>query len=423
MDQATNYLSLLEGAFSPALCRGWVEQLESRGPQETARAYPAEYRNNDRLVFDDPHLAQVWTATLSPHLPTRLHHEGRVWTLEGINTRFRACRYRDGQAFARHRDGPWLGPDGSRSLLTAMLYLSPPDCYTGGETVFFDGSSSPESRPWFRPSCGSLLLFSHQAWHEGRPVTAGTKWVLRTDILYRPPATGAAREDRGYLWDLVEHAGALAIAGRDGRILRGREVYEGPGGSLLSLASHQGRLYAGDRQGRLHMWSRPGAPQASWPAHHGAVLRLRTSPEGLWSAGADGQVRLWGAGGLLRGLPGEGWQYDLLPGPGEPRRLQPGERALALAQGALAVGRLDGVVEWKGRSWSAHQGPVLSLAPSPDGLLSSGEDGRVLLLDDAGPRELHRHRDFATRVLYRTGAAWSVGYDGRLLRTPLPQRC
>lgn len=88
----------------------------------------------------------------------------------------------------------------------------------------------------------------------------------------------------------------------------------------------------------------------------------------------------------------------------------------------MAVGRLDGVVEWKGRSWSAHQGPVLSLASCPDGLLSSGEDGRVLLLDDRGPRELHRHQDVATRVLHWKGAAWSVGYDGRLLRTALPQR-
>lgn len=422
MDESTNFLRLLDTPFSSEDCHAWVEQLQSRGPHATAGAYPSEYRNNDRLVLDDPGLAEVWRAALVSHLPARLIHEGQVWTLEGINPRFRACRYQDGQAFARHRDGPWRRADGARSLLTAMLYLSPPESYAGGETAFFDGPASPAPRQCFRPPRGSLLLFSHQAWHEGRPVTWGTKWVLRTDILYRPPATGAAREDRGYLWDLVEHDGALAIAGRDGRILRGGEVYQGPGGSLLCLASHQGRLYAGDRQGCLHAWSQPGPPQASWRAHPGAVLRLRTSPEGLWSAGADGHLRLWGPAGRLRELRGEGWQYDLLPGPAGPRRLRPGERALALAHGVMAVGRLDGVVEWKGKTWSAHQGPVLSLASCPDGLLSSGEDGRVLLLDDRGPRELHRHHDVATRVLHWEGAAWSVGYDGRLLRTALPQR-
>lgn len=34
------------------------------------------------------------------------------------------------------------------------------------------------------PRAGSALLFIHDTWHEGAAVTAGTKYVLRSDVLY-----------------------------------------------------------------------------------------------------------------------------------------------------------------------------------------------------------------------------------------------
>jgi hypothetical protein len=36
-----------------------------------------------------------------------------------------------------------------------------------------------------KPKPGMTLVFQHELWHEGAPVTRGRKYVLRTDVLYR----------------------------------------------------------------------------------------------------------------------------------------------------------------------------------------------------------------------------------------------
>ncbi|MCW7540824.1 hypothetical protein OOT46_23675 [Aquabacterium sp. A7-Y] len=34
------------------------------------------------------------------------------------------------------------------------------------------------------PRAGSASLFVHETWHEGRSLQSGTKYVLRSDVLY-----------------------------------------------------------------------------------------------------------------------------------------------------------------------------------------------------------------------------------------------
>jgi len=46
----------------------------------------------------------------------------------------------------------------------------------GGETKFGDLS--------IRPKTGTLLIFTHDLYHEGAEVTAGVKNVLRSDVMY-----------------------------------------------------------------------------------------------------------------------------------------------------------------------------------------------------------------------------------------------
>ncbi len=60
---------------------------------------------------------------------------------------------------------------------------------TGGETVFYRGrygAVKGVACEW-APAAGSALVHRHGAaclLHEGRAVTAGAKYVLRTDIVY-----------------------------------------------------------------------------------------------------------------------------------------------------------------------------------------------------------------------------------------------
>jgi hypothetical protein len=56
-----------------------------------------------------------------------------------------------------------------------MIYLN--DDFEGGETTF------PEFL--IRPEQGMALIFNHDVYHSGREVTRGTKYVLRTDVMYR----------------------------------------------------------------------------------------------------------------------------------------------------------------------------------------------------------------------------------------------
>ena len=65
----------------------------------------------------------------------------------------------------------------ARSLLTLLVYLD--DDFDGGATDF------PEQGETVTPRAGDALWFQHALLHAGRPVTRGTKHVLRTDVLYR----------------------------------------------------------------------------------------------------------------------------------------------------------------------------------------------------------------------------------------------
>jgi prolyl 4-hydroxylase len=60
------------------------------------------------------------------------------------------------------------------SLLTLMVYLN--DDFAGGETSFAEVAIVPHR--------GMALLFRHALFHEGRPVTRGVKYVLRSDVMF-----------------------------------------------------------------------------------------------------------------------------------------------------------------------------------------------------------------------------------------------
>ena len=68
--------------------------------------------------------------------------------------------------------------DGIRSRLTLVFYLN--SDFTGGATEFPELAVGAVT-----PKIGRALVFQHRVLHSATPVVAGTKYVLRTDILYR----------------------------------------------------------------------------------------------------------------------------------------------------------------------------------------------------------------------------------------------
>ena len=59
------------------------------------------------------------------------------------------------------------------------------------------------------PVTGTALIFNHDTMHEGEPVTMGTKYIIRTEIMYRRvdtemlPDPGAYQREENYIKTLT----------------------------------------------------------------------------------------------------------------------------------------------------------------------------------------------------------------------------
>jgi predicted 2-oxoglutarate/Fe(II)-dependent dioxygenase YbiX len=148
----------------------------SHGPQMMTNV-----RNNDRVVVHDVALADQMWQRIEPFLPII---DDCVPC--GVDSQLRLYRYVPGQQFKRHKDGAVTNDSGHTSRLSYLIYLND-DC-DGGSTNFRDYHEANGMREKVeivvKPVMGSALLFRHERWHEGTPVTAGSKYVLRTDVFY-----------------------------------------------------------------------------------------------------------------------------------------------------------------------------------------------------------------------------------------------
>lgn len=130
-------------------------------------------RHNSRAAIDDLQLADALWQRVKRIIPEEMNGKSVV----GLNERLRFYRYTTEQRFAAHTDGYFIRSELERSLLTLILYLN--DNFIGGETFFLN------SETLVAPQTGKALVFAHQLWHEGLPVHSGTKYILRTDVIYR----------------------------------------------------------------------------------------------------------------------------------------------------------------------------------------------------------------------------------------------
>ncbi|WP_222937641.1 prolyl hydroxylase family protein [Spartinivicinus ruber] len=156
-------------------CTKLIEQAENIGFDEatvrTHNGYKSMpfVRNNERVFLNDPELAQqFWQKLAQVELPVL---DG--CTAQCLSRQFRFYKYTPGQRFKMHKDGR-LKEDGLESRLSFLIYLN--DGYQGGDTLFRGFSVKPET--------GKALMFVHETWHEGERLTEGTKYVLRTDVMY-----------------------------------------------------------------------------------------------------------------------------------------------------------------------------------------------------------------------------------------------
>ncbi len=84
----------------------------------------------------------------------------------------------NGDNYKWHRDHLYeeAGITQPQRKLSAMLQLSKPEDYKGGELQLFNGIAEPEELPIKKQ--GSLIVFRSEEWHQVTPVVEGTRYSL-----------------------------------------------------------------------------------------------------------------------------------------------------------------------------------------------------------------------------------------------------
>ncbi|KAJ5390714.1 uncharacterized protein N7496_001782 [Penicillium cataractarum] len=210
--------------FLPAtLCKTYASFLSSL-PLTTTPGRPKKdeaVRVNDRFQVEDARFAEnLWSGTALRELVLERFDEDEysygdedgtpeqdesakaqklceTWGGQplGLNPNIRIYRYSKGQFFAQHYDEsntltfhPASTPRSvpARTTWTLLVYLT--TC-TGGETVFYPDATRENPNPAaiaVAPEVGMALLHRHGdrcMVHEGREVTGGEKWVVRSDLV------------------------------------------------------------------------------------------------------------------------------------------------------------------------------------------------------------------------------------------------
>lgn len=157
-------------------------------------------------TIEDQEQADVLFTRILQHIP---HDIVPGWRPSGVNESLRMLKYTAGELFPLHVDPDYSRPYGHPqygdvSFLTLIVYLN--DEFTGGNTVFYGGvadgakdrstytsykieaakdNHGPESHR-IVPKAGTAVIFMHDAYHMGEIVTSGTKYTLRTDVVFTP---------------------------------------------------------------------------------------------------------------------------------------------------------------------------------------------------------------------------------------------
>ncbi|KDN36987.1 hypothetical protein RSAG8_10440, partial [Rhizoctonia solani AG-8 WAC10335] len=155
-------------------------------------------RVNHRISFQSKDFAVTIYNALSPHLPALPCSETRVSDAApaGCNSNIRLYKYGPGEYFGPHYDESVRDKDtGWWSEWTVLVYVTgQEDGIDGGQTVFFKpipGSKINTEEIVPPLTRGSVLIHRHGRacmLHEGREVKAGTKLVLRSDIMFTRPS-------------------------------------------------------------------------------------------------------------------------------------------------------------------------------------------------------------------------------------------
>jgi hypothetical protein len=174
--------------FDSRYCIELISQLSQLGLTTTPLIKSKDYaaRFNDRLLITDADAAgnlwnQLRNVLLYEYNDEMVLNEFN--DAKGLNPQLRVYRYTKGHHFGKHYDESVRVGKLGRTKWTLLIYLSGGEELLGGDTIFYEGMQSLA----VHPVPGLALLHRHGDMcllHEAQLVSAGVKWVLRSDVWF-----------------------------------------------------------------------------------------------------------------------------------------------------------------------------------------------------------------------------------------------
>ncbi|PAV23667.1 glycosyltransferase family 58 [Pyrrhoderma noxium] len=203
----SDQIILIPNALDEGECKRFIKFIEERPLELTPAPKKGEaLRVNYRVSMQSPSFANELFNMLAPHLPEFPYPASKVprdqknsttpvvraRPAHSMNPNIRLYKYTEGQHFGCHYDDSVTDPvSGTHSEWTLLIYLSgKEDGVEGGETIFYRGQGKRKDKePPIKPDLqrGMALLHRHGyecLFHEGALVKKGTKYVLRSDIMF-----------------------------------------------------------------------------------------------------------------------------------------------------------------------------------------------------------------------------------------------
>ncbi len=195
--QHTPKIWTLDNFLTEQECQNLIIFSENKSYQEATVSLKSgatmmkNIRNNDRLMYEDTQLAQKYWQKLREFCPKFISEivkeETQNYQAIELNSIFRFYKYESNQRFKKHIDGRInLEKEGKNyeSRITFMIYLN--EDFEGGQTVFdYKNQNNEIEVIEIKPKTGTALCFVHEIKHEGKSVPKGTKYVLRSDIMFQ----------------------------------------------------------------------------------------------------------------------------------------------------------------------------------------------------------------------------------------------
>jgi len=211
-------LYYVEGVLTERECDRLIELTEPHY-KSLIDDYSISEREGDRVFTMD----EGFAATLFDRLKDAIQDDDKAirpngfgvtgsWALLRMNNCFRYLRYvAPSIGFRPHRDATYIENEITRSICSILVYLN--DGFEGGDTVFYKTNTKREKHQIvaeemaggfvelfrYRPKKGSVLIFNHNMIHMGEHIMNGTKYVIRSDIVYH------CTRDAGYNYSWLQH--------------------------------------------------------------------------------------------------------------------------------------------------------------------------------------------------------------------------